>query len=192
MSDLVLIFVSACLVNNLVLDQLIGVCPGVALSRRIDVAAATAAASVAVAAIAAPIARALDAYILEPLGARHLELIALVAAIAAIVLLAAGALRRRPALAPRIDAFVPLLLGNCTVLGIALLAVEQAQGLAAALFFGLGAGAGFALVLALLFALQERHAVADVPRAFRGTPITLLTLGLLSMAFMGFTGLTGL
>jgi electron transport complex protein RnfA len=192
-SDLVLIFFSACLVNNLVLDQLIGVCPAVALSRRIDVAAATGAATVAVAAVAAPAAALLRSIILEPLGLEHLELILLVTLICCITAPGARVLqRRRPELAPRVQALVPLLLGNCTMLGVALLALEKSHGLAAAASFGLGSGAGFALVLALLFALQDRSAAADVPDAFRGAPIALLTLGLLSMAFLGFTGLTGI
>lgn len=193
MSDLVLVFFSACLVNNLVLDQLIGVCPAVALSRRLDVAGFTAIMTVAVAGIAAPAAWLLQARILEPLGVPHLGLIALVIAIASIIVGGAALLRRRrPALAARADALVPLLLGNCTILGVTLLAIAKLHGVAASVFFGLGSGAGFALVLALLFALQERAAAADVPAAFRGAPITLLTLALLSMAFMGFTGLTGL
>jgi electron transport complex protein RnfA len=192
-SDLVLIFFSACLVNNLVLDQLIGVCPAVALSRRLDVAALTAVAGIVVTAIAAPTAWMLRSRILEPLGVPHLELIALVALIASIIVGGAGFVRRwRPALAEQAAALVPLLLGNCLVLGVSLLAVEKVHGPVAALFFGLGAGAGFTLVLSLLFALQDRAGAADVPIAFRGAPITLLTLGLLSMAFMGFTGLTGL
>jgi electron transport complex protein RnfA len=192
-SDLVLIFFSACLVNNLVLDQLIGVCPAVALSRRLDVAALTAVVSVAVAAIAAPAAWFLRSGILEPLGVPHLELLGLVALVASIIVGGAAFVRRRrPALAERVDALVPLLLGNCMVLGISLLALEKTHGFAAALFFGLGAGVGFALVLSLLFALQDRATAADVPLAFRGAPITLLTLALLSMGFTGFTGLTGL
>lgn len=193
MSDLVLIFFSACLVNNLVLDQLIGICPAVTLSRRLDVALLTAVVSVTVAAIAAPAAWLLRSRILEPLGVPHLELIGLVILIASIIAGGAAFLRRgRPALAEQAAALVPLLLGNCMVLGVSLLALEKVHGLAAALFFGLGAGIGFGLVLSLLFALQDRAAAADVPVSFRGTPITLLTLALLSMAFMGFTGLTGL
>lgn len=192
MSDLVLIFLSACLVNNLVLDQLIGVAPAVTLSRRVDVAAVVAISSIAVAGIAAAAAWLLRVTVLEPLDLQHLELIALVAATSILVVFGASLLRRRPGLAARTEALVPLLLGNCTVLGVALLGLEQVHGFLAAVFFGLGAGTGLALVLAMLFALQDRSGAADIPQPLRGAPITLLTLALLSMTFMGFTGLTGL
>ena len=192
MSDLVLIFFSACLVNNLVLDQLVGVCPAVTLSKRLDVAALIAVATVAVAAIAAPVAWLLRSQVLEPLDVPHLELIGLVVLTALIAVAGAAVVRRRrPAMAAQVEALVPLLLGNCTMLGVALLAVDQTHGFFAALFFGLGAGVGFALVVSLLFALQDRSAAADVPLPLRGAPVALLTLALLSMAFAGFTGLTG-
>ena len=193
MSDLVLIFLSACLVNNLVLDQLIGIAPAVTLSRRVDVAATVAISSVAVAGVAAPAAWVLRTTVLEPLGLQHLELIGLVAATSILVVLGATLLRRRrPDLAARTEVLVPLLLANCTVLGVALLGLERTHGFGATVLFGLGAGTGLALVLAMLFALQDRSGAADVPQPVRGAPVTLLTLALLSMAFMGFTGLTGL
>ena len=36
--------------------------------------------------------------------------------------------------------------------------------------------------------LRERLAYADVPIAFRGSPIAFVTAGILSLAFMAFTG----
>jgi electron transport complex protein RnfA len=37
--------------------------------------------------------------------------------------------------------------------------------------------------------LRERIDVADVPDAFRGAPVALLSAGLMALAFMGFGGL---
>lgn len=193
LSDLVLIFLSACLVNNLVLDHLIGVAPAVELSRRMDVALVTGGASLAVAALAAPVAWLLHAGLLAPLGLKHFGLLALAGAVSAIVMSGAAVFqRRKPRYAAHAQAFVPLLLGNSTALGVALLAVERAHGPLQAFAFGLGAGTGFVVVLALLAALADRSTGADVPRALRGAPVMLLTLAILSMAFMGFSGLTGL
>ena len=45
------------------------------------------------------------------------------------------------------------------------------------------------MVLILFAAMRERIAVADVPEAFKGPSIALITAGLMSMAFMGFAGL---
>ena len=45
------------------------------------------------------------------------------------------------------------------------------------------------MVLILFAAMRERITVADVPEAFSGPAIALITAGLMSMAFMGFSGL---
>jgi electron transport complex protein RnfA len=86
--------------------------------------------------------------------------------------------------------YIPLVLVNCALLGVALLNNRFDYGPMAALFSGLGYAAGFGLALLAIAAIHERIAVADVPAPFKGTPILLITLGLLSMAFMGFTGVT--
>ena len=57
------------------------------------------------------------------------------------------------------------------------------------MLYGFGAAAGFSLVLVLFAALRERIAVADVPVAFQGAAIGMVTAGLMALAFMGFTGL---
>jgi electron transport complex protein RnfA len=75
------------------------------------------------------------------------------------------------------------------VLGVALLNVERQHGLLESLLFGASAGAGFGLALLLFTALRERLETADMPAAFRGAPIALLTAGLMALAFMGFAGL---
>jgi electron transport complex protein RnfA len=85
--------------------------------------------------------------------------------------------------------YLPLIVGNCVVLGIPLLDVQAQYGFVESLFFGAGGAAGFTLVLILFAALRERLDSSDVPLPFRGTSIALLTVGLMSLAFMGFTGL---
>jgi len=86
--------------------------------------------------------------------------------------------------------FLPLITSNCAVLGVALLNVRQTDAtFMSSLTYGLGAALGFSLVLILFAAMRERIAVADVPEAFRGPSIGLITAGLMSLAFMGFSGL---
>ena len=48
---------------------------------------------------------------------------------------------------------------------------------------------GFALALVLFAGIRERLDFEDVPKAFKGVPIALITAGILAMAFMGFSGL---
>ena len=44
-------------------------------------------------------------------------------------------------------------------------------------------------VLVLFAGIRERLDFEDVPKAFKGIPIALITAGILAMAFMGFSGL---
>jgi electron transport complex protein RnfA len=85
--------------------------------------------------------------------------------------------------------FLPLITTNCAVLGVALLNVQQQHGFLQSAVYGFGASVGFSMVLILFAAMRERITVADVPEAFRGPAIALITAGLMSMAFMGFSGL---
>ena len=57
---------------------------------------------------------------------------------------------------------------------------------------GFGGAVGFSLVMVLFAAMRERIAVADVPVAFQGSAIAMITAGLMSLAFLGFTGLVSI
>jgi electron transport complex protein RnfA len=97
--------------------------------------------------------------------------------------------RLSPLLDQVLGIYIPLIATNCAVLGVALLNVQQAKDFIESVFFGLGAAMGFAFVLVLFASLRERLDAADMPRAFRGTAIALMTAGIMSLAFMGFSGM---
>jgi electron transport complex protein RnfA len=94
-----------------------------------------------------------------------------------------------PVLYEQLGVFLPLITTNCAVLGVALMNQNLGHDLLESLVFGAAAAAGFGLVLLLFAALRERLEYADMPRAFRGAPIALITAGLMALAFMGFSGL---
>ena len=77
-------------------------------------------------------------------------------------------------------------------MGVALLNLTEQHNLIESLIYGFGASVGFSLVLILFAAMRERLAAADVPVAFRGASIAMVTAGLMSLAFMGFSGLVKL
>jgi electron transport complex protein RnfA len=85
--------------------------------------------------------------------------------------------------------YLPLITTNCAVLGVALLAVGGELSLLETIVFSMGAAAGFTLVMVLFGAIRERLEGADVPAAFRGAPIALITAGIMSLGFLGFGGL---
>ena len=54
---------------------------------------------------------------------------------------------------------------------------------------GIGISTGFAIAIVLLSGIREKIEHNDVPHAFKGSPIVLITASLMSIAFFGFSGL---
>jgi electron transport complex protein RnfA len=190
MTQLLLLALGASLVNNFVLSNFLGLCPFVGVSRRFEAAAGMALATLFVLTIASGLSFALWQWVLVPLGLEHLRTLGFILLIAGVVQFTELMVRATsPLLHQLLGIFLPLITTNCAVLGVALLNVERQHGLLESLVFGASAGAGFGIALLLFTALRERLALADVPAAFRGTPVALVTAGLMALAFMGFAGL---
>jgi electron transport complex protein RnfA len=190
MTQLLLLALGASLVNNFVLSNFLGLCPFVGVSRRFEAAAGMALATLFVLTIASGLSFALWQWVLVPLGMEYLRTLGFILLIAGVVQFTEIMVRATsPLLHQLLGIFLPLITTNCAVLGVALLNVERQHGLLESLVFGASAGAGFGIALLLFTALRERLALADVPAAFRGTPVALVTAGLMALAFMGFAGL---
>jgi electron transport complex protein RnfA len=187
--ELLLIALGAALVNNFVLAQLLGVCPFVSGSQRVEGAIGMGLAMGLVLTLASGAAQLADRYLLRPYELEHLRLFPLLAAIGAAVAVAELVIRRfAPVLQRLLGVYVPLVATNCAVLGVALINTSASRSFVAALFYGAGAALGFGLVLTLFAGLRERVAAADVPAAFRGAPIAFVTAGILSLGFLAFAG----
>ena len=190
MTDLLLLALGASLVNNFVLTNFLGLCPFVGVSRRFEAAAGMALATIFVLTLASGLSHAAWRWVLVPLGLEYLRVLVFILLIAAMVQFTELLVRATsPLLHQLLGVFLPLITTNCAVLGVALLNLDRRHGLLESLVFGASAGAGFGLALLAFAALRERIESGDVPRAFRGAPIALVTAGLMALAFMGFSGL---
>ncbi len=190
MSEFALILVSTVLVNNFVLVKFLGLCPFMGVSRKLETATGMALATTFVLTISSICSYLINAYLLLPLELEYLRTIAFILVIAGVVQFTEMVVHKTsPMLYQVLGIFLPLIATNCAVLGVALLNVQQDMDFLESAVYGFGAALGFSLVLILFAALRERIAAADVPLAFRGPAIGLITAGLMSMAFMGFSGL---
>ena len=187
--DLLLIIVSAALVNNFVLIQFLGLCPFLGVSSSVESAVGMSLATAFVLTLAAVASYLLTRWVLEPLGLQYLSTVSFILVIAALVQLTELFMRHSAPLLHRVlGIYLPLITSNCAVLGVALLNLRQQHSLVESAFYGFGAALGFGAVLVALAAARERLEMADVPTSFRGAPIGLITAGLMALAFMGFTG----
>lgn len=190
MTEFLLILVSTVLVNNFVLVKFLGLCPFMGVSRKLETAMGMGLATTFVLTLSSVLSYLAQQYLLAPFGLEYLRTIAFIVLIAAVVNFTEMALRKAsPLLHNVLGIYLPLITTNCAVLGVALLNIQEDHNLAQAAVYGFGAAIGFTLVLVLFAAMRERLAAADVPRAFQGTPIGLVTAGLMALAFMGFAGL---
>ena len=190
MPDAFIILLTTIFVNNFVMVQFLGLCPFMGASQKLDSAIGMAAATTFVLTLASGISYMVEHYLLVPLGLGYLRIIAFIVVIAALVQFAEMVIRAtQPMLHQVLGIFIPLITTNCAVLGVALLNVRQSHTFFESVIYGLGAALGFSMLLIVFAAMRERMDQADVPKAFRGTAINMITAGLLSLAFMGFTGM---
>ncbi len=190
MSDYLLIIIATVWVNNIVLSQFLGLCPFMGVSRRLETAIGMGLATTFVLTLSSVTSYLVETYLLAPFDLAYLRTISFILVIAAIVGFTEMVVRKTsPLLHNVLGIYLPLITSNCAVLGVALLNVQQSHNFVGSALYGLGAAAGFTLVMVLFAGMRERIDVADVPSVFKGNAIALITAGLMSLAFMGFTGL---
>ncbi|MCK5639582.1 MAG: electron transport complex subunit RsxA [Gammaproteobacteria bacterium] len=190
MTEIALILISTILVNNFVLAKFLGLCPFMGVSRKLETAMGMGLATTFVLTLSSVCSYLANEYLLAPLGLEYLRTITFILVIAVVVQFTEMVVHKTsPLLYQVLGIFLPLITTNCAVLGVALLNVQSQNGFLQSAVYGFGAAMGFSLVLVLFAAMRERISAADVPVAFRGPAIALITAGLMSMAFMGFSGL---
>ena len=189
MENYLLILISTVFVNNIVLVRILGLCPFMGVSKRLEASIGMAAATAFVLTLGSGASFLVDKYLLGP-DLIYLRTLSFIVVIAAIVQFTEMFLHKVfPLLYQVLGIYLPLITTNCAVLGIPLLIVQEQHDLVEALLIGLGGALGFSMVLIIFAGMRERLEGADVPRPFRGTAIAMVTAGLMSIAFMGFAGL---
>ena len=188
--EYILIIISAIFVNNIVLAQFLGICPFMGVSGKISTAAGMGGAVTFVLTIATIFTYLIMTYVLKPLGIEFMQTITYVLVIAALVQMVEIVLKKiSPSLYQALGVFLPLITTNCVILGVALIVIQKEYNLIQSVVFAVATALGFALALVVFAGIREQMEYADVPKAMKGVPITLITAGLLAMAFMGFAGI---
>ena len=190
MGELFVIVISSMLVSNVVLSQFLGICPFLGVSKKVETAAGMGAAVTFVITIACIITYPVQKCILEPLGLEYLQTIAFILIIAALVQFVEMALKKfMPALYEALGVYLPLITTNCAVLGVAIKNISNGYGFIERVVCGFCTAFGFLISIVIMAGIRERIEHNDVPNAFKGTPIVLVTASLMAIAFCGFAGL---
>jgi electron transport complex protein RnfA len=217
LGSIILIAVSAALINNFVLHYFVGICPFIGVSRRVDMAFGMGCAVTFVISIAALLSWTFTYFILRS-GApvttwiwqtvrpgselvpdlSILNYIVYIFVIASSVQFVEMYVRKFfPALYKSFGVFLPLITTNCAILFACLEIMKHVSGvrdpsmvwgLDKALILAIFGGLGFTLAIVIMAGIREELDQCDVPVALRGPAITLITAGILALAFLGFSG----
>jgi len=189
MTEYLLILVSAVFVNNIVMVKLLGLCPFMGVSKKLEAAIGMGAATTFVLTLASGSSYLINHYLLGPELA-YLTTLSFIVVIAGIVQFTEMIIQKTsPELNQVLGIYLPLITTNCAVLGIPLLNVQAKHNFIESLFFGMGGALGFTMVMVLFAGIRERLEGADIPQIFKGSAIAMVTAGLMSLSFMGFSGL---
>ncbi len=184
-----LILISTVFVNNIVMAKILGLCPFMGVSKKLETAIGMGLATTFVLTLASGASYLINEYLLGT-ELFYLRTLSFIVVIAGIVQFTEMFIHKTsPVLYQVLGIYLPLITTNCAVLGIPLLNVQARHNFVESLFFGAGGAIGFTLVLILFAGIRERLDTCDVPAPFKGTSIAMITAGLMSLAFMGFSGL---
>ncbi|MBK8120735.1 MAG: electron transport complex subunit RsxA [Sulfuritalea sp.] len=190
MTAYLLLLLSTALVNNVVLVKFLGLCPFMGVAKSMDSALGMGLATTFVITLACAATWMLEHWLLLPFDLAYLRILSFILVIAATVQFVEMVVKKSaPTLYQALGIYLPLITTNCAVLGVALLTAQESMGFAQTLVYGFGSALGFTLVMLMFAGLRERLALARVPAAFAGAPVSFILASLLALAFMGFAGL---
>ena len=190
MKELIVILMSAILVNNYVLNKFLGICPFLGVSKKSDQAVGMGAAVIFVMLVATAATWPIYTFLLAPNGLEYLQTIVFILVIAALVQFVEIFLKKFiPALHKSLGVYLPLITTNCAVLGVTINNITDEYTFIESMVSSLGCGLGFLLAMWLFAGVRNRLEEADAPECFKGIPITLVAASIVSVAFMGFGGI---
>ena len=185
--ELIMLALTACLINNVVLSQFLGICSFLGVSNKSSSSIGMGGAVTFVLTLASLVCGLLHKFILQPLGIEYLKTIVFILIVAALVQFVEMFLKKFvPSLYEALGIYLPLITTNCAVLGVALLNVQKGYNILEGVIHGFATAIGFTIAIVILSYIREKIVYNDFPKPFKGFPMVLITSALMSIAFFGF------
>ena len=190
MAKYILILMGGVLVNNYVLQQFLGICPFLGVSKKVNQASGMGMAVIFVMLFATLATWPIYTYVLLPNNLAYLQTIVFILVIAALVQLVEIVLKKfLPALFKALGVYLPLITTNCAVLGVTLNNISDGYTFTESIVSSLGVGIGFLLAMVLFAGVRSRIENCPAPKSFKGLPVTLIAASIVALAFFGFSGI---
>lgn len=190
LKELILILMGGVLINNYVLNQFLGICPFLGVSKKVNQASGMGMAVIFVMLFATAATWPIHNFVLVPLGLGYLQTIVFILVIATLVQFVEIILKRFiPSLHASLGIYLPLITTNCAVLGVTINNISAGYNFLESMVSSLGVGLGFLLAMLLFAGVRSKLDDSNAPKCFRGLPVTLIAASIVAMAFYGFAGI---
>jgi Na+-translocating ferredoxin:NAD+ oxidoreductase subunit A len=184
------LIVAASLINNFVFTRFLGLCIFFGVSRKMETAVGMSITFTAVMMVSSALSWIIFRFVMIPLDITFLKIIIFIGIVAGFVQASDTVMRKvSPGLYYKLGIYLALISTNCIILAVPLINAGEGYSFFESIAFAFGSGLGFALALIIMASIRERLELANVPKAFRGTPIAFIITGLIALAFTGFSGL---
>ena len=188
--NLVRIFISAFLIDNIIFLRFIALCPFLGMSSDEDKSIGMGLAVTFVMVLATCVTWPFFTFIMRPLGLEFLRILVFVLVIASLVQLVEYYLKKAaPGLYSAMGIYLPLITVNCAIMAVVLENIDKNFNYIESVVYAIGVASGFLLAMLLLAGIRRRIKTSPIPAFLKGPPILFICTCLLSMAFMGFSGL---
>jgi electron transport complex protein RnfA len=178
------------LINNMILNHFLGLCPFLGVSKKLANAISMGLAVFFVMLVASVVTWSIYNLILVPYDITFMMIVVYILVIASLVQIIEMTIKRTNiTLYNALGIYLPLITTNCAVLGITIINTNNSYSFVEAVVSAMGAGLGFTLILVMMSAIREKLELSDIPKSLKGTPIAFIVAMFLSLAFVGFGGL---
>lgn len=189
LKELILILMGGVLINNYVLQQFLGICPFLGVSKKLNQATGMGIAVTFVMLVATAATYPIYKYALVPLKLEYLQTIVFILVIATLVQFVEIVLKKFiPSLHASLGVYLPLITTNCAVLGVTINNINDGFNFLESMVSSLGVGLGFLLAMVLFAGVRSRIENCPAPKCFKGVPVTLVAASIVALAFFGFSG----
>lgn len=184
------LFIKAAIIDNVVFIQYLAICPFIGMTNDTEKATGMGLATTFVIMLATAVTWPLYKFVMVPLGLEFLQTLFFILVIASLVQLVEFFLKKKsPGLYNSMGVYLALITTNCAVLGVTINCISKNYNYGESLVYALGSALGFVISMVIMSGVRSKLKTANVPQAFKGTPILYVAAGLLSLAFLGFKGL---
>lgn len=187
--NLIGLFITSVLAENVVLTKFLGMCPFFGVSKDKEGSFGMGLAVMLVITLSSLVTYFLYNYVLVPSDTEYLRTLLFILVIASFVQLFDIIIKKNfKSLHNSLGIYLPLISTNCAVLGVVLLNIQNKFTLLEVLTYSIGSSFGFMLVIYVFSTIRERLKHAPIIKSFRGLPIAFITAFIMALVFSRYIG----